>query len=71
MSLTVITKQVLVPARDNKAPNPCCQDMRNRRDGPGPRGGDFPDYTVTYCVVCESRHFQIDAEPGTYAMRNS
>lgn len=45
--------------------NDCCQDPENRADGVGPRGGDEPDgVTVTHCVVCECRHYEVDAEAG-------
>jgi hypothetical protein len=46
--------------------NECCQDPGNRREGPGPRGldGDPPDdVTVTYCIVCECRHFEAAIDP--------
>jgi hypothetical protein len=45
--------------------NECCEDMENRADGPGERGGDYPDeLQVTHCTVCGCRHFEAEAEPG-------
>lgn len=45
--------------------NACCGDPENRAEGTGPRGGDVPDeVAVTYCTVCECRHFEAEAEPG-------
>lgn len=69
MSLTIIIPQPLVPTPDGKAPNVCCRDARNLKWGPGPRGGDFPDMAVHHCVVCESRHFAMDAEPGSLGLK--
>jgi hypothetical protein len=45
--------------------NECCQDPENRADGLGPRGGADPppDVTVTYCSVCECRHFEAAIDP--------
>lgn len=48
-------------------PNECCRDPANRREGAGPRGAANvpPEVTVTYCVVCECRHFVATLDPGS------
>lgn len=52
--------------------NACCEDAENRRDGPGPRGGEYgPEVSVTHCVVCECRHIEVEAEPGVIGMRGA
>jgi hypothetical protein len=50
--------------------NECCQDPENRREGHGPRGGPTPpdDVTVTYCIVCECRHFEASIDAMTVGL---
>ena len=70
MTIHIVIPRPLVPIPDGNAPNPCCRDARNLRFGPGPRGGDVPDgHSVCHCVVCECRHFSMDAEPGSLGLR--
>ena len=45
---------------------PCCAEPGNRLDGPGPRGLETepPEgVTVTHCVECECRHFEVQVDP--------
>jgi hypothetical protein len=44
--------------------NECCQQPENRRDGPGLRGAEEREgLSVTHCVVCECRHFDLEVDP--------
>lgn len=53
---------------------PCCEIVENRRPGPGPRGLEAPpppEVTVTHCVVCECRHFDVEVEAGMVGVRGA
>jgi hypothetical protein len=52
--------------------NECCLNLENRREGSGPRGGEYPPtIQVTHCVVCQCRHLEAEAEPGTVGLRGA
>jgi hypothetical protein len=50
--------------------SPCCENLENREDGPGPRGGDAPEgVAVTHCTVCGCRHFEAEADAGVLGVK--
>lgn len=55
---------------------PCCANLENRAEGPGPRGMDGlgeppPEVTITHCTVCECRHLEADLEPGHFGLKGA
>lgn len=54
---------------------PCCENLENRADGPGPRGlpeGPAPhDVTITHCTVCECRHFEVEVDAGVLGLEGA
>lgn len=52
--------------------NDCCAKLENRELGPGPRGLEDtppPEVVVSHCRVCECRHFEVVADPGTVGVQ--
>lgn len=50
-------------------PRRCCKKLSNLK--PFPIMPGRPDLTVTKCVVCNSRHFTVIADPGIIGVRGS
>lgn len=53
---------------------PCCKELANRREGAGPRNDAEiatarDDLTVSYCIVCECRHFEVEVEAGLLGVK--
>lgn len=48
---------------------PCCSNLENREDGPGPRGcNEREGLTITHCRVCKCRHFEVTLDPGKFGL---
>jgi hypothetical protein len=41
--------------------NPCCENLENRSEPE--RDPERPDLTVTRCLVCGRRHFELEVDP--------
>jgi hypothetical protein len=57
---------------------PCCEDLSNRAEGPGPRGWvgiegleERDDVAVTHCTVCDARHVEATADPHVMKVRGA